>query len=69
MKKVIWCGEHTCNICNKECDTHLYDARIKGHSAWATMCKECFEMYGVGLGVGNGQEYIKDEETNKFFSR
>lgn len=29
---------------------------------WAFMCKNCFKLYGVGLGLGKGQEMIKGEQ-------
>jgi hypothetical protein len=37
-----------------------YDGRTKsGH--WANMCQECYQEYGVGLGLGKGQELILDD--------
>lgn len=35
-----------------------YDGRVKGVTSWASMCPAHFEIHGVGLGLGVGQEYI-----------
>ena len=60
-----WHGEINCNICGKECETYLYDGQTN-FGPWAVMCYECFQKYGVGLGLGKGQEYLKNPETNEF---
>lgn len=63
MKK--WYGTTKCDLCKKECDPYLYDgATVLG--PWAVMCEECFNKYGVGLGTGKGQEYLKNNETGEF---
>jgi len=43
-----------CDFCGK---TASYDGQTI-FGAWAYMCKECFNRYGVGLGVGYGQKLI-----------
>ena len=58
-----WLGKtECCNICKDGLDRFInkmwfVDGRIKGRTQWALMCPECFEHYGVGLGVGKGQKY------------
>lgn len=40
-----------------------YDGKTT-RGSWAYMCQECFDEYGIGLGLGYGQELIliKDGE-------
>ena len=63
MKK--WYGSTKCDICGKECETILYDGATK-MGPWAVMCEDCMEVYGIGIGIGKGQEYWKNPETNSF---
>lgn len=56
-----------CDLClsTQNCVNYpdeFVDGRIKGHSTWAIMCPECFELYGVGIGTGVGQLYKKQGE-------
>jgi len=53
------------------CDTHpldqppelaAYDGKTR-MGPWGYMCEECFEKFGVGLGVGRGQRLILRETT------
>ena len=44
-----------CDIC-KTRDAH-YDGRTR-LGPWANMCLQCFGEFGVGLGVGKGQELV-----------
>ena len=63
MKK--WYGDLNCDICGKECEHYLYDGVTK-MGQWATMCRTCMSKFGIGLGTGKGQEYLKNEETGEF---
>lgn len=45
---------HQCDLC--ESFKAKYDGKVKGQYAWAYMCDRCFKLYGVGLGVGKGDE-------------
>lgn len=41
----------------------VYDARIRGHSCWATMTDSSWKKHGIGqLGLGLGQCYKRDEQ-------
>lgn len=57
-----WLGDQTnCDICEENLNwcankQWFVDGKIKG-GPWALMCPRCFEMYGVGLGLGKGQKY------------
>lgn len=48
------------------CDIHQNDQVLAEYDAksvmgpWAYMCKECFAVYGVGLGMGRGQRLVLD---------
>jgi hypothetical protein len=45
-----------CQLCPGDRDAE-YDAKtIVG--PWANMCAECFETYGIGLGLGRGQKLV-----------
>lgn len=50
-----------CNICKDEIGNEMFDAKtIMG--PWANMCGACFVMYGIKLGTGFGQKYVKDNK-------
>lgn len=51
---VFWC-----DLCTREGLQVVaqYDGATR-MGPWAYMCKTCFESYGVGLGLGLGQELI-----------
>ena len=38
-----------------------FDAKTTS-GPWAYMCDECFRKYGIGLGVGLGQQIIRRKE-------
>lgn len=47
-----------CDFCNKKA---IVDGKtIMG--PWANMCKEHFDLYGVGLGLGKGQKLEVEDE-------
>ena len=43
-----------CDFCG---DTAHYDGNTK-LGPWGNMCEGCFRKYGVGLGLGRGQELV-----------
>lgn len=54
-----WMGSQTkCDLCRQDLNEHptFYDARTET-GPWGLLCLECFQLYGVGLGAGMGQEY------------
>lgn len=59
MKKAIkWLGSTKCDICGKQIENILYDARTH-NGCWATMCEKCFHKHTDGvLGTGYGQKYV-----------
>lgn len=57
-----WVGEPpaVCDICLHHIrDTFIDGATLKG--PWASMCPPCHTRYGVGLGLGKGQQYYHTE--------
>jgi hypothetical protein len=56
-----WLGSQTkCDFCKIELTSWTVAAFVDGKTVmgpWALMCPECFEKYGVGLGLGRGQKY------------
>lgn len=66
MKKQIeWCGNTNCDFCKQPCGDVLYDGKTQG-GFWAVMCDKCFNIFGCGLGIGIGQKYNKQINTNKY---
>lgn len=53
----------TCNICNDGTTLAKYDGKTR-MGPWAYMCETHFDLDGVGLGTGRGQELILDLEGN-----
>lgn len=56
---VKWLGKQTtCDICKNDLDrfSTFYDGRMM-RGRWALMCLECWQYYGMGIGLGVGQEY------------
>jgi len=51
-----WLGSRVCNFCGMAYPQTLIDGTtVDGR--WAIMCKECYKVFGVGLGIGLGQRY------------
>jgi hypothetical protein len=58
-----WMGDKPkdCDICHKA----LGDSFVDGATTmgpWGIMCKNCFPVFGVGLGIGRGQRYEKQSD-------
>ena len=50
-----------CDLC--ECEAH-YDARtVTGQ--WGYLCDQHYSEYGVGLGLGKGQELLTKGQDNE----
>lgn len=50
-----------CDIHRGESDDSTVDAAYDGKTRWgpwANMCEDCWNHYGVGLGLGKGQRLI-----------
>lgn len=58
--KENWSGEtpKQCDICHQTIHDSFVDGKTK-FGPWASMCENCHEKHGVGLGVGKGQKYDK----------
>ena len=48
-----------CNMCKEITPAYVDGATVMG--PWANMCEPCFDMYGVGLGLGKGQRLLTDK--------
>ena len=59
MSKKIWMGSTKC-ICGEELSKTIIDG-MTVNGSWAVMCPKCHKIYGVGLGTGKGQKYVRDE--------
>jgi hypothetical protein len=46
-----------CDFCGRAPGLVFYDAKTK-NGYWASMCPDCYNAHGVGLGTGRGQMYI-----------
>ncbi|MEO0126303.1 MAG: hypothetical protein ABIL44_00965 [candidate division WOR-3 bacterium] len=52
-----------CDFCKKR--PAKYDGRTN-LGPWAYMCKTCFKVYGVGIGLGKGQKLVlKIDNSNE----
>ena len=56
-EKPVDCDICKCSLTN---DDYFIDGRLEYGGQWAIMCVECFNKYGVGLGLGRGQKYDWD---------
>lgn len=50
-----------CDFCGDEAH---YDGKTK-LGPWANMCTSCFKRYGIGLGLGLGQELVVKENKKE----
>lgn len=52
------CRIPVCDVCKNASKMHFAPAHVDGkmqNGSWAYMCKECFKVHGVGVGLGYGQ--------------
>jgi len=57
-----------CDFCKQYPRVMYQEARYDGKTKmgpWANMCREHFEQYGVGLGLGKGQELVLADVPDK----
>lgn len=57
----VLCDRPKCDICPLVGQTPARPAAIDGATTqgpWAYMCVPCFEVHGVGLGLGKGQRLL-----------
>ena len=59
MKRKIWMGSTTCDICGRKIEKILVDGATN-LGPWAVMCPSCHKRHGIGLGQGREQKYVKD---------
>lgn len=54
----------TCDICQEPLKRRRFmvDGIVRGHSAWACMCSDCFLKVGEGIAWGKGQLYQQDPQ-------
>ena len=62
-KQIYWASAVTknCQACGRVLHSAFYDARLKD-GVWGIVCDPCFQIRGVGLGVGRGQRYTKQAD-------
>jgi len=58
-RAVVWMGGRTCDVCGEKELDELYDAKTR-FGPWGTLCPDCFEAHGLGVGQGRGQHYRMD---------
>jgi len=49
-----------CQTCTQDPPAKAYADGKTSMGPWAYMCRTCFGMYGIGLGVGKGQELLTE---------
>lgn len=54
----------TCDICKEPLKNRRFmiDGKVRGHSAWACMCSDCFLAVGEEITWGKGQLYQRDPQ-------
>lgn len=45
-----------CDVCRSRLDRDFVDGQLR-MGVWGNVCLPCHGKYGVGLGVGRGQQY------------
>lgn len=50
-----------CDNCKLPFKKFMYDAKTV-YGPWANLCNDCFNVIGLGIGTGLGQQYIKNED-------
>lgn len=64
IKLVVYANPpESCDICDRAFSSLklMFDCKTRG-GPWATLCKTCFNLYGIGLGTGLGQEYTRQSD-------
>jgi hypothetical protein len=60
-KQVFWTGTAThCDMCGERLLSIFIDGRTR-HGPWGILCPPCHTTHGVGLGVGRGQRYQRQD--------
>lgn len=59
-----WVGDApaTCDLCGLPIEKTFVDGRIAAGGQWGNMDLRCHRVYGVGVGTGNGQVYVKQDD-------
>jgi hypothetical protein len=61
-----WIGDvSTCDLCVKTLEDAFIDGKMD-HGTWAKMCPACHRRWGVGLGQGKGQKYVRVGQTDEW---
>jgi len=47
-----------CQLCGKTLENIVIDGKTV-HGPWGYMCPACHNKFGVGLGTGKGQRYVR----------
>ena len=50
-----------CDLCKHRLTNNFVDGRTR-RGPWANMCWECYKVFGVGLGTGQGQQYMPRDD-------
>lgn len=58
----FWMGStpEACDLCHQPFGNKMIDGKTR-FGPWGNMCPSCYKKYGVGLGLGRGQEYERQK--------
>jgi hypothetical protein len=58
-----WTGAapESCDICHDPIASTFIDGIVR-NGPWAIMCTYCHNLWGVGLGLGRGQRYVRQPD-------
>ena len=64
--KVIWHGSEPekCDICGNLILNEFVDGKTR-MGPWGILCLNCYNLHGMGLGIGKGQLYTKQYQWVK----
>jgi hypothetical protein len=62
-----WVGSavNTCDLCGKTLEDAFIDGKMD-YGTWAKMCPACHRRWGMGLGDGKGQKYVRISLMNEW---
>ena len=57
-----------CDFCRVPIVATFYDAKTH-EGPWANMCPSCYKQHGRGLGIGLGQKYERQADSDRVYTK
>ncbi len=56
-----------CDVCRRKFTNNIMiDGRLR-RGSWGCLCETCHKIFGCGIGKGNGQMYLLEEKSQRWF--